>query len=134
MPLPTGMVRDVRTRSSIEFYAEGWPEGVGPTAGIAKRNPSGRKPGRPAGGELVIRAEPSEKRRLSLKTPRDHLLRDRMLNALAMIVLRSVTARYETRGESLEGSIKAAMIDLNWPKRSAAEIDRIRTRFRRAQR
>ena len=30
-PLPTGMARAVRTRSGVEFYAEGWPEGVGPT-------------------------------------------------------------------------------------------------------
>ena len=76
-PLPTGMVRAVRTRSGVEFYAEGWPEGIGPTAGVAKRNPTGRKPGRPAGAKIVVRAEPSEKRRRSLKTTRDHLLRDR---------------------------------------------------------
>lgn len=40
------------------------------------------------------------------------------------------TALYEHRGESLEAAIIAAMIGLDWPDQTAAEIERIRTRFR----
>jgi hypothetical protein len=106
LPLPTGMVRAARTRSRIEYYAEGWPEGEGPTWGIAKRNPSGRKPGRP-------------------KQP----LREK----LKLIVLRARMKTYETQGSKREGAVLAAMADLNWPKRAkAAEIKRVLLDMRRS--
>jgi hypothetical protein len=126
------MERAVRTRSGVEFYAEGWPEGIGPTAGVAKRNPSRQKPGRPAGGNIVVRAEPSKKRRRSLKTARDHLLRDRMLNAVAMIVLRARMKTYETRGCSRESAVLAAMADFDWPNRDKiGEVKRVLLDMRR---
>jgi hypothetical protein len=47
--------------------------------------------------------------------------------------LRIATSAYAVRGESLERSIIAAMTDLDWPDQSTDEIERIRTRFRRAR-
>lgn len=86
--------------------AEGWPEGVGPTAGTAKRNPSGRKPGRP-------------------KRP--------FPEALKLIVLRSRVKTYEAQGYSRESATLAAMTDFHWPQRAkAGEVKRVLLEMRRA--
>ena len=99
------MVRAVRTRSGVEFYAEGWPEGIGPTAGVAKRNPTGRKPGRP-------------------KRP--------FRKALEMIVLRTRMKIYEAQGCSRESAVLAAMADFDWPKRAEeGEVKRVLLEMRR---
>ena len=73
-----GIARAVRTRSGVEFYAEGWPEGIGPTGGVANAI-NGTKPDDLRGH--CVRAEPSKKRRRSLRTARISSPR-RMLNGL----------------------------------------------------
>jgi excisionase family DNA binding protein len=50
----------------------------------------------------------------------------------ALLRLRAATALYEARGAGLQAAILGAMLDLDWPVQSAAEIERVRTRFRRA--
>jgi hypothetical protein len=52
----------------------------------------------------------------------------------AFLRLRAASALYEARGSGLEPAIRDAMLDLNWPEITAAEIDRVRSRFRRARR
>jgi hypothetical protein len=104
--MPEGIVRVEHYRHEVRYWAAGWPEELGPTFVIVK-NPSKKTAGRP---------------KASTETQRK-LLR-----------LRIATAAYEARGEKLEAAILAAMNDLDWPDRSVAEIERIRIRFRRAQR
>ena len=100
--MPEGVVRVERGRHEVRYWAEGWPEELGPTFAIIKKPP--RKPlGRPRTGVEDQRA----------------LLR-----------LRMATALYEARGESFEAAIIAAMINLDWPDITTAEIERIRSRFR----
>ena len=101
-PMPEGVVRVEHGRHEIRYWAVGWPEELGPTFVIAKK-PSQRGAGRP---------------RTSIEDQR-RLLR-----------LRIATAVHEARGEALEAAIIAAMRDLDWPDQTAAEIDRIRSRFR----
>ncbi len=100
------MARAVRTRSSVEYYAEGWPEGVGPTAGVAKRNSTGRQPGRP-------------------KRP--------FRKGLELIVLRQRMKIYEAQGCSRESAVQAAMAYYDWPKRTEeGEVKRLLLEMRRA--
>jgi hypothetical protein len=82
--------------------AVGWPEELGPTFVITKK-PSKKTAGRP-------KASIEDQRKL--------------------LRLRIATAAHEARGEALEAAIIAAMRDLDWPDQTAAEIDRIRSRFR----
>jgi len=95
-------VRVEHGRHEIRYWAAGWPEELGPTFVIVKK-PSRKPVGRPRPGVADQRK----------------LLR-----------LRIATAVYEARGEALETAIIAAMIDLDWPDITTAEIDRIRSRFR----
>jgi hypothetical protein len=100
------MARAVRTRSGVWFYAEGWLESMGPTAGVAKRVSTGRRPGRP---------------RRSLR------------QALELIVLRTRMKTYEAQGYSRESAVLAAMADFHWPKRTAAgELKRVLLEMRRS--
>jgi hypothetical protein len=99
------MVRAVRTRSGVEFYAEGWPESMGPTAGVAKRVSTGRRPGRP---------------RRSLRQQQK------------LIVLWTVTKTYEAQEYSRQSAALAAMADFHWPKRAeAGEVKRVLLEMRR---
>jgi hypothetical protein len=105
LPLPTGMARAVRTRGGVEFYADGWPEGIGPTWGVVKRNPSGRKPGRP-------------------KRP--------FREGLKLIVLRTRMKTYEAQGCSRESAVLSAMADLHWRNGDKpAEVKRVLLEMRR---
>jgi hypothetical protein len=97
-------VRVENRRHEIRYWAVGWPEELGPTFVIVKK-PSQRAAGRPRTGV--------EGRRRFLR-------------------LRIATAVHEARGEALEAAIAAAMHDLDCLG-TAAETDRIRTRFRRAK-
>jgi excisionase family DNA binding protein len=63
----------------------------------------------------------------ALRTPLGPLHDER-----ALLRLRAATALYEARDLGLERAICDAMRDLEWPDQSAAEIDRVRTLFRRA--
>ena len=89
-------------RHEVRYWAVGWPEGQGPTFVIVKK-PSKKTVGRP-------KASIEDQRRL--------------------LRLRIATAAYEARGETLEAAIIAGMVDLDWPDQTAAEIERIRSRFR----
>ena len=129
-PLPTGIVSLIRKRWGVEFYAEGWPD-VGPTFVVSKREPSGRRPGRPAGRKPVMATKPSEERARTLKTPRARALRDGMLAGLELIVLRARMQTYETRRYSRESAVLAAMADFRWPNRSARELKRLLLTMRR---
>jgi hypothetical protein len=100
--MPEGVVRVEHGRHQVRYWSADWPEELGPTYVILKK-PSRRAPGRPRTGI-------EDQRKL--------------------MRLRMATALYEHRGESFEAAIIAAMIDLDWPDRTAAEIERIRTRFR----
>lgn len=44
--LPKGMTRAMRTRGGVYWFADGWPEDLGPTFGTSLRQGTGRKPGR----------------------------------------------------------------------------------------
>jgi hypothetical protein len=103
--MPQGVVRVERNRHEIRYWTVDWPEELGPTFVIIKK-PSKKSPGRP-------KASIEDQRKL--------------------LRLRIATAAYEARGEKLEAAIKAAMRDLDWDD-SVAELDRVRTRFRRARR
>jgi hypothetical protein len=100
--MPEGVVRVEHGRHEVRYWWADWPEELGPTYVILKK-PSRRSAGRP-------RAGVEDHRRL--------------------LRLRIAAAVCQARGESLEGSIIAAMIDLDWPRITAAEIERIRSRFR----
>jgi hypothetical protein len=102
--MPEGVVRVERDRREIRYWTADWPEGQGPTFVVVKK-PSKKRVGRP-------KASAEEQRKL--------------------LRLRIATAAHEARGATLEAAILAAMSDLDWPDRSVAEIERIRTRFRRA--
>jgi hypothetical protein len=104
--MPEGVVRVERDRHEIRYWTADWPERQGPTSVVVK-NPSKKRAGRPNAG-----IEDQRK-----------LLR-----------LRIATAAHEARGAKLEAAILAAMSDLDWPDRSVTEIERVRTRFRRARR
>jgi hypothetical protein len=105
-PLPKGIARVGRDRHEVRYWAANWPEELGATFVIIK-TPSKKTAGRP---------------KASIKDQRKFLR------------LRIASAAYEARGEKLEAAILAAMSDLDWPDRSVAEIERIRSRFRRARR
>jgi hypothetical protein len=105
-PAPEGVVRIERDRHEIRYWKADWPEEQGPTFVVVKK-PSKKSPGRP-------KASIEDQRKL--------------------LRLRIATAAHEARGAKLEAAILAAMSDLDWPDRSAAELERIRTRFRRARR
>jgi hypothetical protein len=49
----------------------------------------------------------------------------------ALLRLRIATAAYEANGSRLEPAIRHAMLRLDWPKKTAREIERVRTWFRR---
>ena len=102
--MPEGVVRVERDRHEIRYWKADWPEELGPTFVILKK-PSKKRAGRP---------------KSSIEDQRK-LLR-----------LRIATAAYEARGKTLEAAILAAMSDLDWPDRSVAEIERVRSRFRGA--
>jgi hypothetical protein len=105
-PTPEGVARVERDRHEIRYWAVGWPEELGPTFVIIK-TPSTKTAGRP-------KASIEDQRKL--------------------LRLRIATAAHEARGKTFEAAILAAMSDLDWPDRSVAEIERIRSRFRRARR
>jgi hypothetical protein len=101
--MPEGVVRVERDRHEVRYWAAGWPEELGPTFVIIKK-PSPRKTaGRP-------KASIEDQRKL--------------------LRLRIATAAHEARGKALEAAIRDAMIDLGWPGITAAEIERVRSRFR----
>lgn len=129
--MPTGIARVVRKRWEVEFYAKGWPDGVGPTFVVLKREPSGRRPGRPAGRKPVMAAKPSEERVRTLKTPRARALRNRVLAGLELIVLRVRMQTYEALGYSRESALQAALANFNWRNRSAGELKRLLLVMRR---
>jgi hypothetical protein len=104
--MPEGVVRVEHGRHEVRYWRVGWPEELGPTFVVIKK-PSKKSPGRP-------KASIEDQRKL--------------------LRLRIATAAHEARGKKLEAAILAAMSDLDWPDRSVAEIERIRTRFRRARR
>jgi hypothetical protein len=106
--MPEGIVRVERDRHEVRYWAAGWPEELGPTFVIIKK-PSTKAAGRP-------KASIEDQRKL--------------------LHLRIATAAHEARGKTFEAAILAAMSDLDWPdrSRSVAEIERIRSRFRRARR
>jgi hypothetical protein len=103
--MPEGVVRVEHGRHEVRYWAVGWPEELGPTFVIVK-NPSKKTAGRP---------------RPSGQDQRD------------LTRLRIATAAHEARGKKFEAAINAAMSDLDWPDRTAAELERVRTRFRRAR-
>jgi hypothetical protein len=100
--MPEGVVRVERGRHEVRYWWAGWPEELGPTYVVLKK-PARKPVGRP---------------RTSIADQR------------ALLRLRMATALYEHRGENFEAAIIAAMIDLDWPDISTAEIERIRSRFR----
>jgi hypothetical protein len=100
--MPEGIVRVERGRHAVRYWAVGWPEVLGPTFVISKK-PSKKTAGRPKAG---------------------------IEDQRGFLRLRIATAVHEARGEPLEAAIIAAMIDLDWPDQTAAEIERIRSRFR----
>ena len=104
-PMPEGVVRVERGRHEVRYWSADWPEELGPTFVIV--NKPSQQPVKPVG-----------RPRTSIEDQR------------ALLRLRMATALYEHRGESFEAAIIAAMIDLDWPDISTAEIERIRTRFR----
>jgi hypothetical protein len=77
---------------------------MGPTAGVAKRVSTGRRPGRP-------------------KRP--------LRRALELIVLRTQTKKYEAEGYSSQSAVLAAMADFDWPKRTEGELKRVLLEMRR---
>jgi hypothetical protein len=106
--MPEGVVRVEHGRHEVRYWRADWPEELGPTFAIIKK-PAQRGAGRP---------------------------RPSIADHSKLLRLRIATAVYEARGHALGPAIFAAMIDLDWPKQkqTAAEIERIRARFRRGER
>lgn len=92
-------------RHEIRYWADNGREDLGPAFVVIKK-PSRKTVGRP---------------RASVEDQRD------------LMRLWIATAVHEAQGKKLEAAINAAMSDLDWPDRTAAELERIRTRFRRAK-
>ena len=95
-------MRVERERHGIRYWTVGWPEELGPTFVIIKK-PSKKTAGRP-------KASIEDQRKL--------------------LRLRIATAAHQAKGKTLEAAIRDAMIDLDWPDITAAEIERVRSRFR----
>jgi hypothetical protein len=101
-PMPEGVVRVENGRHEVRYWRIDWPEALGPTFVVVKK-PSKKGAGRP-------KASAEDQRKL--------------------LRLRIAIAVHEARGKTFEAATIAGMIDHDWPDQSAAEIERIRSRFR----